>query len=122
MVLFTSRRQKGLAALSHDWYNKSDLAPWEGIKLKRLIRIGAVLAFLAVGAAVLLYLNAFTQSGENFRYLDWISASVVSADGGVALNRVYDLGVNSSRTFTTQYASFIGTVTDIQIPEAETAQ
>ena len=82
MVLFTSRRQKGLAALSHDWYNKSDLAPWEGIKLKRLIRIGAVLAFLAVGAAVLLYLNAFTQSGENFRYLDWISASVVSADGG----------------------------------------
>lgn len=49
-------------------------------------------------------------------------AGLVSADGGVALNRVYDLGVNSSRTFTTQYASFIGTVTDIQIPEAETAQ
>ena len=49
-------------------------------------------------------------------------AGLVSADGGVALNRVYDLGVNSSRTFTTQYASFIGKVTDIQIPEAETAQ
>ena len=49
-------------------------------------------------------------------------AGLVSADGGVALNRVYDLGVNSSRTFTTQYASFIGTVTDIQIPEAETVQ
>ena len=49
-------------------------------------------------------------------------AGLVSADGGVALNRVYDLGVNSSRTFTTQYASFISTVTDIQIPEAETVQ
>ena len=48
--------------------------------------------------------------------------ALVSADGGVALNRIYDLGVNSSRTFTTQYASFIGTVTSIQIPDADAAQ
>lgn len=43
--------------------------------------MGVVLAFLAVGVAALLYLSAFTQSGEGYRYLDWISASVVSADG-----------------------------------------
>ena len=29
------------------------------------------------------------------------------------LNRVYELGVNSSRTFCTKYAEFIGTVTEI---------
>ena len=50
--------------------------------LKRLKQVVLILLFLAVGVAALLYLNAFTQSGENFRYLDWASACVVSADGG----------------------------------------
>lgn len=50
--------------------------------MKRLKQVVLILLFLAVGVAALLYLNAFTQSGENFRYLDWASACVVSADGG----------------------------------------
>lgn len=45
------------------------------------MQAAAVLAFLAVGVAALLYLNAFTHSGENFYYLEWSDASVVSADG-----------------------------------------
>ena len=50
--------------------------------MKRLKQVVLILLFLAAGVAALLYLNAFTQSGENFRYLDWASARVVSADGG----------------------------------------
>ena len=50
--------------------------------MKRLKQVVLILLFLAVGVAALLYLNAFTQSGENFRYLDWASARVVSVDGG----------------------------------------
>lgn len=50
--------------------------------MEKIKRAGLILSFLAAGVAALLYLNAFTQSGENFRYLDWASASVVSADGG----------------------------------------
>lgn len=53
-----------------------------GSVLEKIKRAGLILSFLAAGVAALLYLNAFTQSGENFRYLDWASASVVSADGG----------------------------------------
>ena len=34
-------------------------------------------------------------------------------NGRFLLNRVYELGVNSSRTFCTKYAEFIGTVTEI---------
>ena len=38
---------------------------------------------------------------------------LVSQSGRYTLNRVYELGVNSSRTFCTKYAEFIGTVTEI---------
>ena len=38
---------------------------------------------------------------------------LVSESGRYTLNRVYELGVNSSRTFCTKYAEFIGTVTEI---------
>ena len=43
--------------------------------------------------------------------------ALVGEDGSVALNRVYDLGVNSHRSFVTKYASFVGRVLSIQIPE-----
>ena len=46
----------------------------------------------------------------------------MGADGSVALNRVYDLGVNSNRSFVTKYASFVGRVVDIQISGADNAQ
>ena len=46
----------------------------------------------------------------------------MGADGSISLNRIYNLGANSSRTFATQYATFIGTVMNIQIPGAEDAQ
>ena len=48
--------------------------------------------------------------------------ALVGADGSISLNRIYNLGANSSRTFATQYATFIGTVMNIQIPGAEDAQ
>lgn len=35
----------------------------------------------------------------------------------MALNRIYDLGVNSHRNFNTKYAYFLGMVTDIRSRE-----
>lgn len=40
-------------------------------------------------------------------------SGLVSASGSYSLNRIYDLGVNSARTYYTKYAEFTGTVTDI---------
>ena len=37
----------------------------------------------------------------------------IISEGRYSLNRVYELGVNSSRNFCTKYAQFTGTVTDI---------
>ena len=48
--------------------------------------------------------------------------ALVGSDGSVALNRIYDLGVNSHRNFNTKYAYFLGMVTDIQIQGADSAQ
>ena len=48
--------------------------------------------------------------------------ALVGGDGSVALNRIYDLGVNSNRNFNTKYAYFVGTIVDIQIPGADFAQ
>ena len=48
--------------------------------------------------------------------------ALVEADGTVLLNRVYALGVNSNRTFTTKYASFVGRVMNIQIPQGDQGQ
>ena len=48
--------------------------------------------------------------------------ALVGADGSVALNRIYDLGVNSHRNFNTKYAYFLGMVTDIQVQGADSAQ
>ena len=48
--------------------------------------------------------------------------ALIGSDGSVALNRIYDLGVNSHRNFNTKYAYFLGMVTDIQIQGADSAQ
>ncbi len=48
--------------------------------------------------------------------------ALIGEDGSVSLNRIYDLGVNSSRNFNTKYAYFVGTIVDIQIPGADFAQ
>lgn len=48
--------------------------------------------------------------------------ALVESDGTVLLNRVYALGVNSNRTFTTKYASFVGRVMNIQIPQGDPEQ
>lgn len=42
--------------------------------------------------------------------------ALVEEDGTVLLNRVYALGVNTNRGFTTQYASFTGRVTALEAP------
>ena len=44
--------------------------------------------------------------------------ALIGSDGSVALNRIYDLGVNSHRNFNTKYASFVGQIVDIQIQDA----
>ena len=44
--------------------------------------------------------------------------ALVGTEGSVALNRIYDLGVNSHRNFNTKYASFVGQIVDIQIQDA----
>ena len=49
------------------------------------------------------------------------SEGMIAADGAVALNRIYDIGVNSSRYFNTKYANFIGTIAGIQILDADAA-
>ena len=38
---------------------------------------------------------------------------IVSDDGRILINRIYDLGVNASRMFCTNYAQFIGSVVSI---------
>ena len=48
--------------------------------------------------------------------------ALIGSDGSVALNRIYDLGVNSHRNFNTKYAYFLGMVTDIQVQGADSAQ
>ncbi len=42
-----------------------------------------------------------------------IEGSGLITQGRYVLNRVYDLGINSSRTYCTMYAQFTGTVVDI---------
>ena len=37
-------------------------------------------------------------------------SGLVTERGGYMLNRVYDLGINSARTYQTKYAEFTGTV------------
>ena len=48
--------------------------------------------------------------------------ALVGSDGSVALNRIYDLGVNSHRNFNTKYSYFLGMMTDIQVQGADSAQ
>lgn len=45
-----------------------------------------------------------------------VEGSGLISEGRYLLNRVYDLGVNSSRNFYTKYAQFTGTVTAILSP------
>lgn len=40
----------------------------------------------------------------------------IVSDGRVLLNRIYDLGVNSARTFCTKYVQFVGNISNIQLP------
>ena len=42
-----------------------------------------------------------------------IEGSGLISDGRYIINRVYDIGVNSSRTFATKYAQFTGTIVQI---------
>ncbi len=44
-----------------------------------------------------------------------VRGSGVVSDGHILLNRVYDLGVNSSRNFCTPYAQFIGSVWTVEL-------
>lgn len=48
---------------------------------KRLIRMGYLLAFLAVCAGILAFLIRFTDSESPFTYQDWETGAVVSANG-----------------------------------------
>ncbi len=53
------------------------------------------------------------RSEDAVNLLLTVEGSGLISDGRYVLNRVYDLGVNSSRNFCTKYAQFSGTVTDI---------
>lgn len=44
---------------------------------------------------------------------------LVEEDGSYLLNRVYDLGINSSREFNNKYSLFLGRIMDIQVPQQE---
>lgn len=52
-----------------------------GLPMKRLRRIGMILAFLAVCAGALLFLLRFTQSVPAFTYPTWETGAVVSPSG-----------------------------------------
>lgn len=41
--------------------------------------------------------------------------ALIESDGNYAVNRIYDLGVNSTRNFNTKYASFVGTIASIEL-------
>lgn len=45
--------------------------------------------------------------------------AMIDGNGMVLINRVYAMGVNTNRTFTTKYASFSGRVTDLQVAGAD---
>lgn len=44
---------------------------------------------------------------------------LVEADGTILLNRVYNLGVNSSREFNNKYGIFLGRIMEIEVPQQE---
>lgn len=44
---------------------------------------------------------------------------LVESDGSYLLNRVYDLGVNSSREFNNKYSLFLGRIVSIDVPQQE---
>lgn len=41
--------------------------------------------------------------------------ALIESDGNYAVNRIYDLGVNSTRNFNTKYAYFVGTISSIEL-------
>ena len=45
--------------------------------------------------------------------------AMIDGNGMVLINRVYAMGVNTNRTFTTKYASFSGRVTALQVAGAD---
>lgn len=44
---------------------------------------------------------------------------LVEEDGGYLLNRIYDLGVNSSREFNNKYALFLGRIVSVEAVQPE---
>lgn len=65
--------------------------------------------------------TAVVPAEGNYNILLTIRGKGLVTEEGYALNRIYQLGVNSTRNFNTKYASFVGIITDIQVEE-ETAQ
>lgn len=51
------------------------------------------------------------EDGENI--LLTVEGSGLVKDGSYSLNRVYDMGVNTCRVFSTKYVEFLGLVTEI---------
>lgn len=56
-----------------------------------------------------------TGAEDSVSLLITIEGAGLISDGRYLLNRVYDLGVNSSRNFCTKYVMFAATVTEIMI-------
>jgi hypothetical protein len=50
---------------------------------------------------------------DSVNLLITVEGEGIISDGRYLLNRIYDLGVNSSRNYTTRYAQFTGTVSSI---------
>ena len=67
---------------------------------------------MGCGTGVLAIVAATVEDGVDM-LITVEGTGLVSESGRYTLNRVYELGVNSSRTFCTKYAEFIGTVTEI---------
>lgn len=68
---------------------------------------GTVLASLSDGAAIL------AEAEDTVDLLLTLEGTGLIDGKSVSINRIYDLGVNSSRTYYTQRAQFTGTVSDI---------
>ena len=80
---------------------------FDSIVLVLALAVGAFLVWSAIKPAA-----ATVEDGVDM-LITVEGTGLVSESGRYTLNRVYELGVNSSRTFCTKYAEFIGTVTEI---------
>lgn len=60
----------------------------------------------------------FVPAEDSVNLLITAEGSGLVSDGRCLLNRIYDLGVNSNRMFSTKYVQFTAVVTDIQTSPA----